>query len=154
MQASASHLKHRGQPGDVIRTAIWQYATTEEATASFEALVMAVQGCRQETGGGHRYQYAVAQLPAGNMYRTAAVRVTAGETTTLQGFVKSGPALVTVEMGELTPANEWRSGMTAAAYDGGRLVQLLEKQIGGYKTAVRRSLHGRRVRSGPMSRPV
>jgi hypothetical protein len=135
VQASATHVKYRGRPGDLVRTAISQYPTTEAATASFGALAKSVQGCRQETAGGHAYRYAAAQLPAGLMYRTVAVRVTTGGITTLQGWVTAGPAVITVEMGELTPDSESRYGMTAAAYDGGRLVQLLEKQVSHYKDA-------------------
>lgn len=137
LQVSASHVKDRGRPGDVIRSAIRQYATPEEAASSFDAMETAVRNCRKEIAGGRSHRYAAAVLPAGQMYRTLAVRVTSGDTTTLQGFATSGRALVIVEMGELTPPDVVKSGMNAAAYDGSRLLQLIEKQLAHYADAAR-----------------
>jgi hypothetical protein len=135
VQASVAYAKDRGRPGDIVRSSISLYATAEAAAASFDALAKAVEGCREETAGGRDYRYGVPQLPAALERRPVAVRLTAGETSTLQGWLKAGPAVITVEMGELTPDNQSRNGMNGAVHDASRLVELLETQLSRYKNA-------------------
>jgi hypothetical protein len=123
-KVSKNYIKGGGFNSELIGVGLRQYATVEQASASFEALEKALQTCKQEISDGEKLTYSVMNLPkAGD--RSLGVRIESRGATVLQGFSLVGPVLVNAGSGGLMKA------------DADLVANLLNKQVDRYTTAAK-----------------
>jgi hypothetical protein len=114
--------KGGGISAEVLSVGLRQYASPEEASASFDALMNALAYCPGETYEGTELTYAAMSAPkVGDA--SVGVRISADGTDLLQTFALVGPTLVNTGGGGL---------MNASADD---VNTLLEAQVNAYKAA-------------------
>jgi hypothetical protein len=124
-KASRSFVKGGGLGSEIASVGLRQFATAEQAKASFDALVTAMQTCREETVDGQKYTYALMSLPKiGD--GIIGIRITTSQgVTVLQGFAPSGLVL----------ANTGTGGLVSVSGD--TVGDLLDKQVNRYVAAAR-----------------
>ena len=114
--------KGGGLSAELLSVGLRQYASTEEAKASFDALTDALASCPSESYEGMEMTYAAMSAPkVGDA--SVGVKITADGTDLLQTFALVGPTLVNTGGGGL---------MNASADD---VNMLLEAQVNAYEAA-------------------
>lgn len=123
VKASRSFVKGGGLSSEFSSVGLRQFDTAEHAKASFDALVTAMQTCREETIDGQKTTYVLMSLPkVGDGVIGIRISNTQGATA-LVGFALSGPVL----------ANSGTAGLMNVSGD--TVGDLLNKQVTRYTAA-------------------
>jgi hypothetical protein len=125
VQVSRDFQKGGGLTASIASVGLRQYASADDAAASFDAMEQALQTCHQETYQGSVLKYSAMSVDKTGD-RSLGVRIESDGATILQQFTLDGPALISVGTGGLTDVN----ADTAA--------QLLRDQVARYEATATR----------------
>ncbi|MFG2052818.1 hypothetical protein ACGFI9_02200 [Micromonospora sp. NPDC048930] len=122
IRVSKSYQKGGGLSAQLILVSLRQYASPEQAKASFDKMAKTLETCRKDTSDGQKVTYALMNLPEiGD--RSLGVRIALQGATALQGFALVGPTLVSTGT----------AGVVSA--DADVVADLLGKQVDRYSAA-------------------
>ncbi|MBM0236140.1 hypothetical protein JNW88_01615 [Micromonospora sp. ATA32] len=122
VKVSKSYQKGGGLSAQLILVGLRQYASPDQAKASFDKMAKTLETCRKDTSDGHKITYALMNLPEVGE-RSLGVRIELQGGTALQGFALVGPTLITTGT----------AGVVSA--DADVVADLLGKQADKYSSA-------------------
>lgn len=122
VKVSSTYMKGAGLSAQELMVTLREYASPEDAKASYDALVKTLNTCHHETYQGDRYTYRLTSAPQiGD--DTVGVTISSGNMTAGEDFTLVGPTMVSVGGG----------GVLSSDFD--QISNMLRWQVASYKAA-------------------